>query len=316
MKRFLVAPLLSALLLLLAGTWGVVYPAVELAKPLPVQVERDYTPLEEVFEPVVFVAPEKEKTEPEVNLPSLPTPIPVPPPPPSVVTKLNAGQLYVITSTQPVLVLGSRDGMVKIGNPKTPVTLYGTFVDPKPGDDDGRTYSTGCVYVIRAAATGQVELIVALDLTGKNVIRRVLDVDAGTPPVPPIPPGPNPPIPPGPTPGPVPIPGPGFRVLIVYETADLGKMPVKQETVLYAKAIRDYLNAKATPTADGGKRGWYIVDQNVDFSNESKTWQDALKRPRTQVPWIIVSNGTSGFEGPLPADVTATLELLKKYGGN
>ncbi len=134
---------------------------------------------------------------------------------------------------------------------------------------------------------------------------------------PPVPPGPTPPgpNPPGPTPGPAPLPGPGFKAMIILETSDLSKLPSKQVSVVTAKAVRDYLNAKTTPTTDGGKRGWYIVDQNISMEGESKVWQDALKRPRTQLPWIILSDGVSGYEGALPEDVNATMTLLKRFGG-
>src|SRR5258708_982144 len=67
-------------------------------------------------------------------------------------------------------------------------------------------------------------------------------VTIGTPPPPvPIPPGPDPP---GPKPDPPPIPASGLRALIVYETADLGKIPAAQASVLTAKSIPDYLNSK------------------------------------------------------------------------
>ena len=58
-----------------------------------------------------------------------------------------------------------------------------------------------------------------------------------------------------------------------------------------------------------------FFDQSVDNSNDAKIWQDAMKRPRSGLPWIVVSNGTTGYEGPLPLTEADTLALLKKYGG-
>jgi hypothetical protein len=122
--------------------------------------------------------------------------------------------------------------------------------------------------------------------------------------------GPDVPKPPDPKP---PIPGGAFRVMIVYETS--AALPSGQQAIITGKAIRDYLAAKTVPTPDGGKRGWYIADKDADFSQESKTWRDMLARPRTQIPWIIITTATASYEGPLPPDVASTLQLLTKFGG-
>ena len=125
------------------------------------------------------------------------------------------------------------------------------------------------------------------------------------------PPGPNPPPPP---PGPSPIPVEGFRALIIYETSELSKMPAAQSNILYAQSVRDYLNAKCVVGPDSKTREWRIWDKDVSTDAESKLWQDAMKRKRDSVPWLIISTGKGGFEGPLPANVDETLVLLKKYG--
>jgi len=125
-----------------------------------------------------------------------------------------------------------------------------------------------------------------------------------TPP-PPAPPGPGP-TPPAP---PAPIPLPGLRVLIVYETADLSKYPKDQLAALYAKSVRDYLATKTV------KNGYRFYDQNTDVSKDDPAWQTGMARPRTALPWILISDGKTGFEGPLPATTDDTLALLKKFGG-
>lgn len=131
----------------------------------------------------------------------------------------------------------------------------------------------------------------------------------------PVPPGPNPPPVP---PNPAPIPDVGFRVLIVYE-----KTPTKpedvltsaQQTILYGKTVRDYLDTHCTKEVDGGP-GYRIWDANQVVAGDSDVWVKAFNRPRSSNKWLIVSNGTTGYEGPLPANKDEFLALVKKYGGN
>jgi hypothetical protein len=128
---------------------------------------------------------------------------------------------------------------------------------------------------------------------------------------PPVPPGP---VPPGPGPGPT--PGGAFnRALILYESAELGKIPRAQENVLFSASVREALDAKCAPDAGGKTKAWRIWDKDVDASADGKPWQDLIARPRASVPWVILANDAGVvFEGPLPADVPATLALLAKYG--
>jgi hypothetical protein len=134
---------------------------------------------------------------------------------------------------------------------------------------------------------------------------------------PPVPPGPGP----GPGPGPDPFGGgttaaPAFRCLIVYESADLSKLPPAQLTAITSAAVRDYLNAHCVAGPDGKTKEWRVWDQNVNTANESPMWQKVMARSRASVPWIVIGNGTSGYEGPLPQTTDAVLALLRKYGGN
>lgn len=123
-------------------------------------------------------------------------------------------------------------------------------------------------------------------------------------------PDPKPDDPPKPTP----IPGEGFRVLIVRETKDLSNLPASQVAIFSAREVREYLGTKCV--LEGNQRAFRIWDQDTDVSREAPHWQEAMKRKRDSLPWVIVTNGKEGYEGPLPKDVPAMMELLKKYGGN
>jgi hypothetical protein len=142
----------------------------------------------------------------------------------------------------------------------------------------------------------------------------VVTVVAPTPPVPPKPPvppvPPTPPVPPVP-PEPDPKPAKGERVLIVYETADLSRLPAGQQLILYSQATRNYLDAHCA--ADGPTKAWRIWDKDVDTLHESAKWQELMKRPYKSLPWVIISNGGVVHEGPLPATVDEALTLFKKH---
>jgi hypothetical protein len=131
-------------------------------------------------------------------------------------------------------------------------------------------------------------------------------------------PGPEPGPEPGPTPdpdNPAPIPEAGFRVLMVYETATVGELPKEQSSVLFSKKVRDYLDQKCVVGSDNKTKEWRIWDKDVDASGAGAVWAKAMNRDRKSIPWIVISNGKTGFEGPLPGTVDETIKLLKKYGG-
>lgn len=176
----------------------------------------------------------------------------------------------------------------------------------------------GCSAFITPRVAGEWEVDAITAYKGEVYV-ATLKVRAG--PQPPEP-GPSPPTPPGPAPGPTPpapnpapIPAAGFRVLIVYESADLSKMPAPQQAIIFSKTVRDYLNAKCVPGADAKTKEWRIFDKDTDVSAESTIWQAAMQRHPISLPWLIVSNGTTGFEGPLPADVESTMKVLQQFGG-
>lgn len=123
-----------------------------------------------------------------------------------------------------------------------------------------------------------------------------------------------PPPPPTPTPvdPPAPIAGDGLRVLVVYD--DAAQLPPGQLSQLTDAAIRAYLQQHCAKAADGSPEFRFFTAK-TDAAKQARNWRDAFARPRSSLPWLVVSNGKTGYEGPLPADRDATLTLLKKFGG-
>lgn len=259
---------------------------------------------------LLLTAPSFSQEPPEIVLPQLPAPQPTPQP--GAVVVLNTDILYVIRSNSPFFVLSSPDGLVTVSPETGPLRIRGRFAE-EPTKTVTKSFPEKYLVIVEAARTGQTELIVVPSgvTDQKRILRQLLSIQA-TPQPPPEPPTPpTPPTPPVP-PTPAPIPVAGLNMLIVEEVKDRNKLPPGQLQILFDKRLRDYINSKNPPV--NGDPHYRIWDQNDDATNELKMWRDAFARPRQSVPWLIISNGKSGFEGPLPKTVQETLDLLKKYG--
>lgn len=115
---------------------------------------------------------------------------------------------------------------------------------------------------------------------------------------------------------PAPTPDAGFRAAILEETGERDKLTSGQRAAILSTAdgsVRDYC-AKHCVQVNGAAE-FRVVDANDSFELETETMKRLLARPHTSVPWIIVSNGKTGAEGPLPQTEEETLALLKRFGG-
>lgn len=124
----------------------------------------------------------------------------------------------------------------------------------------------------------------------------------------------NPPKPDPPKPDPVipaPIPEIGFRVLMIYETAEAIKLTKGQQLAMFGKSTRDWLDANCVKV--GGEPERRIFDKDIKLDGESALWKKAMARTRTGVPWLIVSNGITGYDGPMPETLDAIMAILKKH---
>lgn len=171
-------------------------------------------------------------------------------------------------------------------------------------DSDGKTL------VFTSPVAGKFTFSLAgVDAAGFITVRQhTVAIIAPSPPGPtPDPPNPVPPVPPPPAPGQI-------TVLIVEETEE--RTPA-MALLQGSTKLREYLNSHCEK-GDKGRPMWLWTDDDAEFKNAHKVWQDAMKLPRQSVPWLIVlaKGGATLHSGPLPAKTDAVLATLKKYGGD
>ena len=138
---------------------------------------------------------------------------------------------------------------------------------------------------------------------------RSLSIVIGAPTPKPPPPDPQPPTPPTPD-DVVPIPVDGLRVLIVYEMDDMNKYKQATRAIISGASMRSFMDSVCVKNT--AKVPEYRVFDK-DTIAEPGIWKNALARPKKSVPWIVISNGKHGFEGPLPETEADTQALIARY---
>jgi hypothetical protein len=247
--------------------------------------------------------------------------------PATVITDLNAGELYIVESTtSPCIVVDSRQGLVDIRHLKGPVTFFAKFVDGKVRTvEEERVVAGPDIYVIRAVKQGNVEILIIPKGAENNdgIHRRVLNVMGQAPnpppdviPTPPPTPPPTPDVTPTPPPTPPPLPADGKRVLIVYESIESAKLTADQSAAINGTPFRAYLTRVVSKGPDGVTPEWRIWDKDVSLASVSDTWKKAMALERKSVPWLIVSNGISGYSGVLPKTMPEIEAIVQQYLGN
>ena len=104
----------------------------------------------------------------------------------------------------------------------------------------------------------------------------------------------------------------GLQAVVIYETNPDVQMPPKQAAILSSPIVRGWLTDNAAKDA-GGQPMWRFLDDDSEFADPANPIAAALQRPREGLPWLIVTNDGTGFEGPLPENVDDMMELLEKY---
>ncbi len=244
--------------------------------------------------------------DPGVRLlsPQAPPPKVIPSPfPPSKGTITPEVRDY-IDSDVPLILLVVPEGILEPVLKNGPITVNSKFID-NPTVFAEKEFKGKYVYWLKPLQTGACEILIGPvgAKSEKDFIRKQTLVDMNLGPKPP-------PVPPEPEPdGTSPFKEPGLRVLIVYEAS--GPVSSEQVGVIFGKKTRDYLDAHCVKV--GTNSAYRIYDKDTDLSGAPEPWKGALARPRKSIPWVIIGNGKTGYEGPLPDTEAAFIELVSKY---
>ena len=228
------------------------------------------------------------------------------------------GDTQIIVKSVPFKVIDASNASAKAKAAKDAGSNVSVLYDWRYPDSLSVTEGQGFITVTKAAkGTYTIKVkVILVDFDAKTITQETGEtkVVVGSDPGPG--PNPDPPTPdpdPDPKPDPAPIPDAGFRVLIIEDAKNRIKLPKEQSAILFDKRVRDYFQTKCVTEPDNKTKAWRIWDKDTDASADLKLWQDAMKRRRDSLPWIIISDGKKGYEGPLPKDVDSTITLLKKY---
>ena len=292
------------------------------------------------------MVPPKGGVTKQVKFPDFPGPKVVVPAPkveepkadPLAPVKLGKGQYYVIASHKPLLVLSSGTGEVTVQERKPPFMLPAADAigwTPDPKDPEFVSWSATDythLYVVKGAKNGAVDLLVfpalcetdaagkQIPLTPKDVVKKAIQVDDGTGPIPPPKPV-DPDVKPKPVdPDVKPIPGAkGFRVVFIYEKQ--ANLTEEQLHIANSTKIKAYLNDKCVKDAKG-RPEWRSWDKSTidstGLGEESALWQQVWKDAKPQLgelPQVVIIVDQGGVTKKWPATEDEMLKLLKQYGG-
>lgn len=101
----------------------------------------------------------------------------------------------------------------------------------------------------------------------------------------------------------------GYSVLIVFDPeTDYHRLTPEQTDLIKdiqtSGEIRRWLDSNTN---------WKVYEGDENTSVLPEVWAEALARPRTEEPWVIISGNTGGEEGKFPANVEEMKSKLEKY---
>jgi hypothetical protein len=105
-----------------------------------------------------------------------------------------------------------------------------------------------------------------------------------------------------------------FRMLILYDSKTLSKLPLTQLNMITSNAddsLRVFADKNCVKV--GGQPEWRFLDYRADLTGAWARLRDRTKP--TEYPWLAVENGPHHWEGSLPKDFEALKPIVDKYAG-
>ena len=102
-----------------------------------------------------------------------------------------------------------------------------------------------------------------------------------------------------------PVPGDVRNVLVIYETDDRVSMPAEQRAIIDSVPLRAWIKDQRFESR--------FLDPQTELRSLDEWWGQALQLDRESLPWVVISNGRTGYSGPLPKDVEEFKQLLGRY---
>lgn len=104
-----------------------------------------------------------------------------------------------------------------------------------------------------------------------------------------------------------PFPSDGLTVVIIEETEARmrGELSPGHFAALASNDVREWAKAAGAH--------FRVFDQHTPTAGMTETELAAFNLKFDSLPWIHISNGKTGFTGPLPDGVEATIALMEKY---
>lgn len=208
------------------------------------------------------------------------------------VTATNRAEYADIASTYEVLGRRAANGEIKTPAELVEATRAATAAVPGWSKIVSETLGPA---LSRLASSGQLVTMAQHATAWSEIsegVRRAINSVPNPPPVPP--------------PSTAPFPADKLSVMILEETSERRNLPLSQLILLQSTTFRTELAAIGAE--------WRIWDDDVDARNESSKWQAALSAwPGEKLPWLLVSNGRSGFSGSLPLTEEETLSIIRRF---